>query len=48
MDCYFANKKVKYCVILGIGDPRPDMSHYPLEGIPRAVRHEDILYPGLS
>lgn len=48
MDCYFAGRRIKHCVILGIGTPRPGMTHYKLGDIPQDVKSRDAMLPGYN
>ena len=48
VDCYFTTKTRKYCVIVGIGEPREGLVHYKLENIPDTVTAKDMKLPGLS
>ena len=48
VDAYFTNAGLKYCVVLGIGEPRAKLKHYPLADVPSDVPMRDAKIPGLD
>jgi hypothetical protein len=48
MDVYFTGSKIQRCVILGIGAPREELTHYELVDVPDNVDGRDKKVPGLD